>query len=54
MDSEELRLLRENNVMLKYICQVLGRNDNTAKDFLINLTANLISENMTHKNNHGL
>ena len=46
MTNEELRLLRENNQMLRYLCQVISQNDNTAKEFLINLTANLISENM--------
>jgi len=50
MESEELRLLRENNQMLKYICQILQAADNPAKDFLINLTANLISENIYNKN----
>ena len=49
MNQEELRLLRENNAMLKYICQQLGSTESTAKEFLINLTANLISENITRK-----
>ena len=49
MNTEELKLLRENNLMLKYICQKLSENDNSAKEFLINLTANLISENIIRK-----
>lgn len=49
MDSEELKLLRENNTMLKYICELLSNNNNSAKDFLINLSANLISENITRR-----
>jgi hypothetical protein len=49
MESEELRLLRENNAMLRYICQQLGGTESTAKEFLINLTANLISENITRR-----
>lgn len=49
MNSEELRLLKENNEMLKYICNIL-QGDTTAREFLINLTANLISENIYNKN----
>ena len=49
MESEELRLLRENNRILRYIYYILQQNDNYAKDFLINLTANIISENITKK-----
>lgn len=49
MNQEELRLLKENNLMLKYIIKLLSEKDNSAKDFLINLTANLISENITRK-----
>jgi hypothetical protein len=44
MTPEELQLLRENNAMLKYLCQLVKGQDNTAKDFLINLVANLMSE----------
>lgn len=49
MESEELRLLRENNQMLKQICSFLSKSDNPAQDFLINLIANLMSENL-HQN----
>lgn len=51
MESEELRLLKENNMMLKQICSFLARGagDNPARDFIINLTANLMSENMHKK-----
>ena len=51
MESEELRLLRENNIMLKQICQYLssGRLDNSAKDFIINFTANMLSDSINNK-----
>lgn len=51
MESEELRLLRENNMMLKQICAFLAQKggDNPARDFLINLTANIMSENIHRK-----
>jgi hypothetical protein len=50
-EEEILMLLRENNQMLKQICAYLSTNgrDNPARDFFINLTANLISENMHKK-----
>ena len=50
-EDEMLILLRENNQMLKQICAYLSTNgrDNPARDFFINLTANLISENMHKK-----
>ena len=49
MNQEELRLLKENNLMLKYIIKLFSEKDNSAKDFLINLTANLISEHIIRK-----
>ena len=51
MESEELRLLRENNIMLKQICEFLftGKADNPSRDFLINLAANLMSEGIHNK-----
>lgn len=50
-EDEILILLRENNQMLKQICTFLSANgrDNPARDFFINLTANLMSENMHKK-----
>ncbi len=51
MESEELRLLRENNIMLKQICQYLanGGIDNSTKDFIINFTANMLSDSINGK-----
>jgi hypothetical protein len=46
METEELKLLRENNQILKQIYSYLIKADNPAQDFLINLVANLLSENM--------
>lgn len=50
MESEELRLLRENNIMLKFLIQYLVKNnnpnivsDNDVKDFLLNCLANKIT-----------
>ena len=48
-EEEILRILRENNQMLKQICSFLSQSDNPAKDFLINFVANLMSENMHTK-----
>lgn len=46
MVSEELRLLRENNEMLKYLISLIK--DNTkgqyAKDFIINYLANIAAD----------
>ena len=44
MDSEELRLLKENNILLKQIYQALVTQDNAVREFAINLIANLVSE----------
>ena len=42
MDSEELRLLRENNYMLKQIIQYINKSggNNDFKEFMINVMAN--------------
>ena len=48
MESEELKLLRENNQMLKAILTILS-NNSYSKDFIVNLVANLISESVIHK-----
>lgn len=45
MDNEELRLLRENNIMLKQILALLQTNTNNYnKDFIINVLANLTAD----------
>ena len=52
MESEELRLLRENNIMLKFIIQHIVDSSNPnnftlndLKDFLMNCAANKITNN---------
>lgn len=45
MNNEELRLLRENNIMLKQILALLQNNiNNYSKDFAINVLANLTAD----------
>ena len=45
MNNEELRLLRENNIMLKQILSLLQNNiNNYNKDFAINVLANLTAD----------
>ena len=45
MNNEELRLLRENNIMLKQILALLQNNvNNYGKDFAINVLANLTAD----------
>lgn len=46
METEELRLLRENNQMLKEIIWYLKNSDNKAVDFLINVIANQVANRM--------
>lgn len=49
MESEELKLLRENNYMLKQILQYLAINGNNyAKDFVVNVLANLTADGMQY------
>lgn len=44
MTDEELRLLRENNIMLKVICRYLAENNkNNLSEDLKNLLSNLVS-----------
>ena len=52
METEELKLLRENNILLKQIYRVLveGRVNDSAKDFIINFTANMLSDSINNKN----
>ena len=51
MESEELRLLRENNYLLRQIITYLQATSQNAhaKEFLINLMANLASEGITNR-----
>lgn len=42
-NSEQLRLLRENNQMLKEIIWYLKNNDNKLVDFIINVIANKVA-----------
>lgn len=52
MESEELRLLRENNYMLKQILQYLLNNGNNyGKEFIINVLANLTADGMQNGKN---
>ena len=46
MESEELRLLRENNKMLKYLISIVEGNSKGqyAKDFIINYLANITAD----------
>lgn len=45
MDNEELRLLRENNAMLRQILTLLQNNQtNYGKDFMVNVLANLTAD----------
>ena len=49
MNNEELRLLRENNMMLKQILAILQNGNGTSeygKDFIINVLANLTADGM--------
>ena len=48
MNNEELRLLRENNAMLKQILMLLqnGVGNNYGKDFIVNVLANLTADGM--------
>ena len=44
---EMLRLLRENNAMLKQIIQVLASNNNNANSFIIDILANLTADGIS-------
>lgn len=44
MNNEELRLLKENNIMLKQILALLS--NNYGKDFAINVLANLTADGL--------
>ena len=45
MNTEEIRLLRENNAMLKQIVSYInGQRGEYGKDFLINVFANLAAD----------
>lgn len=47
MESEEIRLLRENNIMLRQILALLQNNQNSyTRDFLINVFANMTADNI--------
>lgn len=47
MNNEELKLLRENNMMLKQILALLTSNQNNyGKDFVINAFANLTADGL--------
>ena len=47
MNNEELKLLRENNMMLKQILALLTSNQNNYdKDFAINVLANLTADEL--------
>lgn len=48
MNNEELRLLRENNLLLKQILSILQSNqqNNYSKDFIVNVLANLTADGM--------
>lgn len=49
METEELRLLRENNYMLKQILSYLQNNSNNyGKDFVVNVLANLTADGMQY------
>ncbi len=50
METEELRLLRENNYMLKQILSCL-QNTNYGKDFVVNVLANLTADGMQYGKN---
>ena len=52
MNTEELRLLRENNQMLKQILYYLqnSNNNNYGKDFLINVMANIAADDLQGNN----
>lgn len=43
MESEELKLLRENNAMLKYIIRHLMNNNDDTKSFMIDVLANIVA-----------
>ena len=50
MNTEEIRLLRENNAMLKQIISYLqAQGSNYGKDFLINVFANLTADEMQRR-----
>lgn len=48
MNNEELRLIRENNLLLKQILSILQSNqqNNYSKDFIVNVLANLTADGM--------
>ena len=46
-EREMLRLLRENNMMLKQITQALSANNSPARDFLINVLANWTADDLS-------
>lgn len=49
METEELRLLRENNYILKQILSYLQNNSNNySKDFVVNVLANLTADGMQY------
>lgn len=43
MESEELKLLRENNAMLKQIIKYLITHNDDAKNFMIDVIANMVA-----------
>lgn len=53
METEELKLLRENNILLKQIYQILisGRMNDSAREFIINFSANMLSDSINGKIN---
>lgn len=44
-EQELLKLTRENNYILKQLYNYINSNQNDTKDFLINIVANLLSNN---------
>lgn len=52
METEELRLLHENNYMLKQIIAYFQNNaNNYGKDFVVNVLANLTADGMQYGKN---
>lgn len=61
MDEEIIRLLRENNAMLKEILRYIAKSDSSEEQqkrqltsFAINVTANVFYENLTEQEKNNL
>lgn len=49
-EKEMMRLLRENNAMLKQILQILASSgNNVAKEFLVDILANLTADGISRQ-----